>query len=98
EDPARRAGQNREQLEFLRGELHGTALHPDLEAIAVDLEIADLDVRFLFDVTRSPTAGPGTNACGELPRRERLRKVIARGHLGARGIGASLHAHGDPDQ
>src|SRR5262249_23811190 len=51
EDPSRRAGQNREQLEFLRGELHRTTLHPDLEAIAVDLEIADLDVRFLFNVT-----------------------------------------------
>src|SRR5215813_8189060 len=68
EDSPGRARQDSEQLELLGGELHRTALHPDLEAIAIDLEIADLDVRLLFHVTRSPAASNGAHACEQLAR------------------------------
>src|SRR5258706_16446109 len=44
EDAPGRADQGGEQLELLRGELDGAPLHPDLEPVAVDLEVAGLEV------------------------------------------------------
>src|SRR5207237_4318951 len=97
EDAARGAGQDREQLELLGGELDGTALHPNLEAIPVDLEVADLDVRLLLDVARSAPAGDGADARDELAWRERLGHVIVGAHLEAEDLVALLDAAGDHD-
>src|SRR5207248_1781235 len=90
EDAARGAGQDREQLELLGGELDGTALHPNLEAIPVDLEVTDLDVRLLLDVARSAPAGDGADARNELAWRERLGHVIVGAHLEAEDL-VALH-------
>src|SRR5262244_1930961 len=68
EDSPGRARQDSEQLELLGGELDGTALHADLEAIAIDLEVTDLDVRLLLHVTRSATTSDGSDACEQLAR------------------------------
>src|SRR2546423_3889786 len=81
EDAPRRAGQDREQLELLRGEVHRAALHADLEAIPIDLEVADLDVRLLLPVAGAAAARDGADAGEQLAWRERLGHIVVGAHL-----------------
>src|SRR5437879_1926435 len=81
EDAPRRAGQDRQQLELLRREVHRAALHADLEAIAIDLEVADLHVCLLLAVAGAAAARHGADAGEQLARRERLGHVVVGAHL-----------------
>src|SRR5882724_1961387 len=56
EDPARSPDQSRQQLELLGGEFDLSALHPDLETVAVDLQVAGLEVGSLFLGVGRPAA------------------------------------------
>src|SRR5467141_5456429 len=76
EDTPRRAGQDREQLELLRREVHRAAFHADLEAVAIDLEVADLHVCLLLAVAGTAAARHGADAGEQLARRERLGHVV----------------------
>src|SRR6266446_1914653 len=100
EDAPGRAGQDREQLELLGGEVHRVALHADLEAVAVDLELADLHVRLLLGVAGTGAAGDRADAGEQLARRERLGHVVVGAHLEAEDLvtlldAAGVHDHGD---
>ena len=92
-----RAGQGREQLELLGGEVHRVALHANLEAVAVDLELADLHVRLLLGVAGTGAAGDRADAGEQLARRERLGHVVVGAHLEAEDLVALLDAAGDHD-
>src|SRR5688572_208201 len=101
EDPSRHADQRREQRELLRGEVDGLALHPDLEAVAVDLEVARLEPALaLRGLELAAPADHRADAGHELAGRERLRHVVVGAHLEAQHLVAFLgaardHDHGD---
>src|SRR5438093_227175 len=97
EDAPGRAGQDREQLELLGGEVHRVAFHADLEAVAVDLELADLHVRLLLGVAGTGAAGDRADAGEQLARRERLGHVVVGAHLEAEDLVTLLDAAGDHD-
>src|SRR5262245_8577753 len=101
EHSTRRAGQSRQELELLPRELHDAAAHLDLEAVAVDLEVPDLEIVLGLARAGHLTAPEHRPHPGEqLPRRERLGHVIVGSHLEAQDLIALLratreHDHGD---
>src|SRR3990172_9237700 len=77
EHAAGRPDQRREQLELLWREVHALALHRHLEAMAIDLEIARLEVMLSagrFGVLAA--AGDRPYPRHQLPGREGLRDVV----------------------
>ena len=67
EDATGSPGQHRQQLELLGRELHGTPLHPHLEAVSIDLELAGLDQKALgILLDDDATARDGADAGDQL--------------------------------
>src|SRR5919106_5427502 len=100
EHATRGGGQDGEQLELLGGELDGPAFQPDLEALAVDLEVADLDVALALAAVPAAAPDDRPHARQELAWRERLGHVVVGAHLEAEDLVAFLdpaghHDHGD---
>src|SRR3990172_4619833 len=98
EHAAGRPDQRREQLELLRREVHAQPLHRHLEAVAVDLEIARLEVMLSagrFGVLAPADDGP--DAGNQLAGGERLGDVVVDAHLEAQDLVALLDtARGSP--
>src|SRR5439155_8967766 len=82
EDSAGIAHQRRQKLELLRSQLHALSLHGDLEAMAIDLELArlevDLPARGLGRLAPPyDRADPGQQLAG----REGLGDIVVGAHL-----------------
>src|SRR5256886_12953118 len=87
EDPPGGADQGGQKLELLRRELDLPTLHPHLEAIAVDLQIAGLEARLLLLGVGRPTAPKNRADPGDqLAGRERLGHVIVGADLEAEDL------------
>ena len=98
EDAARCAHEGGQEVELLGREIHPLALHDDLEAVPVDLEVARLEV--LLPVRGiAPLAPPGHRADprDQLARREGLGDVVVGAHLEAEDLVPLFHAAGDHD-
>src|SRR2546427_2468077 len=101
EDPPRGADQRGEELELLGRQLDKPVLHPDLAAVALDLEIAGPQTGLLLlRVGRLAPAHDCPDPCDELPRRERLRHVVVGAELESENLVPFLdpardHDHGD---
>ena len=98
-DSARGAHQGRQELEFLAGELDQAALHPDLEAVAIDLDVTRLEMMLLLLHVGLP-AGDGPDARDQLPGRKRLGHVVVGAQREPQDLVAFLdparhHDHGD---
>src|SRR4029453_9142473 len=77
EDAAGRADQGGQELELLRRQLHLAAFHPDLEAVAINLQISDLEAGLLFlGVRRAAAPQHRADPGDQLAWRERLGDVV----------------------
>src|SRR5882724_1633746 len=98
EHPPGRPHQGGQELELLGRQLDLAALHPDLEAIAVDLQIADLEACLLFlRVGRSPATQHRADPGDQLTGRERLGDVVVGADLEAEDLVPLLDAAADHD-
>src|SRR6267142_6150520 len=90
--------QGGQELKLLRRQLDLAPLHPDLEAVAVDLEIADLEAGLLLlGVGRAAPAEHGADPGDQLAWRERLGHVVIGPDLEAENLVALLHSPADHD-
>ena len=104
EHPPGGAGQGREELELLGRELDRPALHPHLEAMAIDLQITDLEAGLLLlGVGLPPAPEDRADPGDQLARREGLGHIVVGAHFEAEDLvplldASAHHDHGDRGQ
>src|SRR5438477_9482273 len=97
EHAARRGGQQREDVELAGGQRDDAPLHAHLEALPIDLEVADLDLDLAPDRIDASAARDRADPGDELARREGLGHVVVGADLEAEDLVTLLDAAGDHD-
>src|SRR5215470_5833289 len=98
EDPARRAGQGRQELEFLRSEVDPMAPDGHLETVPIDLQVSYLQVKLAADGFGALAATDyRADTRDQLTRRKRLGHVVVCAHLEAEDLVALVDSPGHHD-